>query len=212
MPPNTLPSCQVNGIFCDPQLGCSNRLVAEDLNEEHAWQFNQEFRLASNLSGPLNFSFGGNYMHYETEENYYVFFNTLTMYEAKFSQTATWDISDPSTLQCVQNKRPLNPADPGTAGNLICLGWIDPNPLGSLDGQGHNYFLSQNHPNFEEDAFGVLGARVSYLYEPWQLRVTVFGQNILDEYYTYGAMGTDFGPLTTAVPPATYGVRLNWEF
>jgi len=132
------------GYFCDPQLGCSNRLVAEDLNEEHAWQFNQEFRLASNLSGPLNFSFGGNYMHYETEENYYVFFNTLTMYEAKFSQTATWDISDPSTLQCVQNKRPLNPADPGTAGNLICLGWIDPNPLGSLDGQGHNYFLSQN--------------------------------------------------------------------
>jgi len=139
------PSAAVpTGYFCDPQLGCSNRLVAEDLVEEHSWQFNQEFRLSSNLNGPLNFSFGGNFMHYETEENYYVFFNTLTLYEAKFSQTATWDISDPSTLQCVNNKRPPNPADPGTAGNFICLGWIDPNPLESLDGKGHNYFLSQN--------------------------------------------------------------------
>jgi outer membrane receptor protein involved in Fe transport len=131
------------GYFCDPQLGCSNRLVAEDLNEEHAWQFNQEFRLASNFSGPLNFSFGGNYMHYETEENYYVFINTLTLWEAKFVPH-TWDINDPDSLQCLENKRPPNPAHPGGAGNFICLGWVDPNPLESLDGQGHNYFLSQN--------------------------------------------------------------------
>jgi len=74
------------------------------------------------------------------------------------------------------------------------------------------YFLSQNNPHFQEDAFGVLGARASYLYEPWRLRLTVFGQNILDRYYSYGAMGTDFGPLTTAAPPATYGLRLNWDF
>ena len=51
----------------------------EDLSDEHAWQFSQEFRLASNFSGPLNFSVGGNYLHYETEENYYVFINTLTL-------------------------------------------------------------------------------------------------------------------------------------
>jgi outer membrane receptor protein involved in Fe transport len=132
------------GYFCDPQLGCSNRLVAEDLNEERAWQFNQEFRLASSMNGPLNFSVGGNYMHYETMENYFVFFNTLTMYEAKFAQRDTWDINDPSTLQCVKDKKPPNPADPGSAGNLNCLGWIDPYPLESLDRQGHNYFLSQN--------------------------------------------------------------------
>jgi len=132
------------GYFCDPQLGCSNRLVAQDLNEEHAWQFNQEVRLTSNFSGPFNFSVGGNYMHYETEENYYVFFNTLTLYEAKFAQRANWNVADPSTLQCVTNKKPPNPASPGSAGNLNCLGWIDPNPLESLDGQGHNYFLSQN--------------------------------------------------------------------
>ncbi len=67
-----------NGVFCDPQLGCSTRLIAQDLSDEHAWQLSQEFRLSSNFSGPLNFSVGGNYLHYETEENYYVFVNTIS--------------------------------------------------------------------------------------------------------------------------------------
>src|SRR6185312_10504943 len=69
-----------DGIFCDPQLGCSSRILAEDLSTERAWQASQEFRLVSNFSGPLNFSVGGNYMHYETEENYYVFINALSLY------------------------------------------------------------------------------------------------------------------------------------
>ena len=128
------------GYFCDPQLGCSNRLVAEDLNEEHAWQFNQEVRLASHFNGPFNFSVGGNFMHYETEENYYVFINTLTMYVAKFLRN--WNLSDPSTMECLTKKTPPNPADPGNGG--FGCSWIDPNPINSLDGQGHNYFLSQN--------------------------------------------------------------------
>ena len=72
--------CLTEGVFCDPQLGCSDRLVAQDLSDEHAWQLSQEFRLASNFSGPLNFSVGGNYLHYETEENYYVFINTLSLF------------------------------------------------------------------------------------------------------------------------------------
>jgi len=53
-PPGVGNVCSPNGIFCDPQLGCSDRLVAEDLSEEHAWQLGQEFRLASNFSGPFN--------------------------------------------------------------------------------------------------------------------------------------------------------------
>ncbi len=68
------------GEFCDPQFGCSDRLVAQDLVKEHAWQLNQEFRLASHFEGPLNFSLGANYLHYETAENYYVFINSLTIY------------------------------------------------------------------------------------------------------------------------------------
>ena len=42
----------MDGVFCDPQLGCSNRLVGQDLSTEHAWQLSQEFRLTSNFSGP----------------------------------------------------------------------------------------------------------------------------------------------------------------
>src|SRR6185437_2569917 len=68
-----------SGVFCDPQLGCSDRLVLQDISDEHAWQLSQEFRLSSKFSGPFNFSVGGNYLHYETEENYYVFVNSLTL-------------------------------------------------------------------------------------------------------------------------------------
>ncbi len=126
------------GYFCDPQLGCSDRMVAEDLVEEHAWQLNQEFRLASNFSGPLNFSVGGNFMHYETEENYLVFFNTLTVYCAKFNYDYT--PTNPNGQQII-GRTPLDPANPGGAGGC---GWIDPSPIDDLDYQGHNYFLSQN--------------------------------------------------------------------
>ena len=83
------------GIFCDPQLGCSDRLVAAGFVDEHAWQFSQEFRLASNFSGPFNFSVGGNYMHYETEENYYVFINSLTL-------TASWMTNCVITVPALQ--------------------------------------------------------------------------------------------------------------
>ncbi|HEY4123587.1 MAG TPA: TonB-dependent receptor [Rhizomicrobium sp.] len=130
------------GSFCDPQLGCSNRLVAEDLVSEHSWQLNQEFRLASHFAGPFNFSVGGNYMHYETYENYYVFFNTLTMFTAK--TLTNWTPGNPATQkQCAQNLLHPDPQNPGGP-NESCLGWIDSNPITSLDNKGHNYFLSQN--------------------------------------------------------------------
>ena len=153
-PPNYGPACAANGIFCDPQLGCSSRLVAQDLNEERSWQLSQEFRLASNFSGPLNFSVGGNYLHYETEENYYVFINSLTLAAYTWAkdngspqQTLPWvpGVSDNSNC-LVGGFAPVNPNKPnvtGTEGGMACQ-YIDPNPLTSLNGQGHNYFLSQN--------------------------------------------------------------------
>ncbi len=67
------------GLMCDPQLGCSDRFVGEDLSQEHAWQLSQEVRLSSDFTGPFNFSVGANYLHYETLEDYYVFLNVLTM-------------------------------------------------------------------------------------------------------------------------------------
>lgn len=154
------PTCAQNsptGYFCDPQLGCSTRLVAQDLSDEHAWQFSQEFRLASNFAGPLNFSVGGNYMHYETEENYYVFANTLTMLAATSGVGGVvcpegdtlWNPGVTDNHECLtgiyqapgyQYSEPENGA--GTPTEAVY--YIDPHPLTSLNNEGHNYFLSQN--------------------------------------------------------------------
>jgi outer membrane receptor protein involved in Fe transport len=141
-----------DGAFCDPQLGCSTGILAEDLSEEHSWQASQELRLASHFTGPLNFSVGGNFLHYETEENYYVFINTLTVYTYGENNAAglnlPWipGVSDGS--DCIKTVgggfRYRDPSlGGGTQGFQGCA-YVDPNPIGSLNNNGHNYFLSQN--------------------------------------------------------------------
>jgi len=141
-----------DGYFCDPQLGCTNRLVAQDLSEEHAWQASQEVRLASHSKGPVNFSFGGNFLHYETEENYYVFINALTLYAFGFGaggNTRAWQAGVTDNHECLATggigSAFPDPLNPGSGGNVQggCA-YIDPNPIGHLNNAGHNYFLSQN--------------------------------------------------------------------
>jgi outer membrane receptor protein involved in Fe transport len=141
-----------NGVFCDPQVGCADRLVAQDLSDETAWQFSQEIRLASNFSGPLNFSVGGNYLRYGTEENYYVFINALTLYAAAGSnlldqEDYPWVPGVSDNHECNLNYGGLvfhNPARGGGEPTVNQCNYIDPNPLTSLNNNGHNYFLSQN--------------------------------------------------------------------
>ena len=146
--------CRSYGVFCDPQLGCNDRLMAQDLSDEHAWQFSQEIRVASKFAGPLNFSIGGNYLHYETEENYYVFANTITALAATpFYQSLhslpPWEAGVSDNSQCLAasaggaGKGKTFP-DPNKLGGVLECGYIDPNPISSLNNQGHNYFLSQN--------------------------------------------------------------------
>jgi iron complex outermembrane receptor protein len=149
-------------VFCDPQLGCSDRIVAEDLDEEHAWQMSQEFRLSSNFSGPFNFSVGGNYLHYETEENYYVFINALSIFALEQEGGGGFDGLGvvppygagglaPGGVSCLLAFSRMNSGyqapNPtvraGTPDNGDCV-YVDPNPIGSLNNKGHNYFLSQN--------------------------------------------------------------------
>jgi iron complex outermembrane receptor protein len=120
------------GVFCDPQLGCSDRLIVEDLSTERAWQFSQEFRFSSNFSGPFNFTAGGNYLHYETVEKYYVFSNALTIIAEARNNGQNNGI--PFGYQYDNPAQSIAPTD----------GYVDPNPLSNLDDEGHNYFLSQN--------------------------------------------------------------------
>ena len=157
---NQVNSCIGYGSFCDPQLGCSDRLVAQDLNDERSWQFSQELRLASKFSGPFNFSIGGNYLHYETEENYYVFINSLTLATYTWNHTTTGPRGGPFPTQTLPwvpgvsdnsnclvggftNPNPNKSNQLGLEGEAPCM-YIDPNPITSLNNEGHNYFLSQN--------------------------------------------------------------------
>ena len=136
-----------DGVFCDPQIGCSDRLVAVDLSTAQSTNFSQELRLSSDYDGPLNFSLGGNFTRYDTVDKYYVFINSLGLW---------------STLRASVNDVSRNAGyDPGVTTNFECLGapafgdprivhsvtgciYIDPNPIGSLNDLGHNYFLSKN--------------------------------------------------------------------
>ncbi len=137
-----------DGTFCDPQLGCASRLVAQDLSDEHAWQLSQEFRISSKFIGPFNFSFGGNYLHYETEENYYVFINTLTLYTLQSSENDLWVPGVTDNSACLfefgYGYRPLDPRKFISSPESNQCNYIDPNPLTKVNNEGHNYFLSQN--------------------------------------------------------------------
>jgi len=129
------------GIYCDPQLGCSKSIVGVDISRAKSWQFNQEIRLASKFEGPLNFSVGANYTRYKTEEDYYVLFNLITAL-AQLNTVIGNGTADVNTC-LMKNGTNAPPAPVGSPGTEGCM-YIDPNPLGSIDGEGHNYFRSRN--------------------------------------------------------------------
>lgn len=74
------------------------------------------------------------------------------------------------------------------------------------------FYSAQNSNALQQKEYSLLNARVSYLYEAWDLRLTVFGQNLDNETYSYAQFTADFGTADTLAPPRTYGVRLNWTF
>ena len=104
-PPDGLAIVGLDGEFCDPQLGCSSKMVGEDVSQERAQQFSQEIRLASNFSGPLNFSVGANYLHYQTVEDYYVFYNAFTMI-TEFWSEHIWKLAIPPTASTCRSILP----------------------------------------------------------------------------------------------------------
>jgi iron complex outermembrane receptor protein len=138
--------------YCDPQLGCSSSIVGQDVSQEKSEQFYEEMRLSSNFDGPLNFVLGGNYMHYHTEADYFVFYNALSLFTEYVNS-----IFGGNPLPANANHIPFDPAlanscnpIPADPNNLdqtqLGLGcaYIDPNALANVDGKGHNYFLSKN--------------------------------------------------------------------
>jgi len=141
-----------DGEYCDPQLGCSDTMVGQDVSQENSEQFYQELRLTSNYDGPLNFVLGANYLHYRTSEDYYVFFNALSLF-TEYVNSVNGGDKNPSNAghipfdPALANSCNPIPADPNNLDQtLLGLGcaYIDPHSLANVDGQGHNYFLSMN--------------------------------------------------------------------
>lgn len=131
---NALP----NGTYCDPQLGCSDRLLIADLVDSDSRQWSQEFRLQSSFDGAFNFSLGANYLEYKVDESYYVFSNVFTALADLFFN-GNGAGSAPGRCPAGSAMR----LDPNSGEMIPCV-YIDPNPLGSINGMGHNYFRSRN--------------------------------------------------------------------
>lgn len=124
------------GIYNDPQLGASNRLMIVDLSKSDNRQWYQEFRLQSNTDGMFNFSVGANYLDFKSQDDYYVFGNVFSMIAEYFYNV---DLRNrPGIVGGSVRSRLCDDTNPAE-----CV-YVDPNPIGSINGEGHNYFRSKN--------------------------------------------------------------------
>lgn len=74
------------------------------------------------------------------------------------------------------------------------------------------FYTPENKDSMKEDAYSLLNGHASYKYRPWNLRVTVFGKNLLDKDYYISKFQTDFGILHTLAYERQYGLSLDWSF
>ncbi|OWR01135.1 TonB-dependent receptor domain-containing protein [Sphingopyxis witflariensis] len=144
------PGVTPGGIYCDPQVGCSDRLLSIDISRSRNRQWSQELRLQSDLDGPVNFNIGANYLDFKSRDDYYVFNNFFTAIADYFYKG----------MRGAGGELTTNPCPLGFEGRE-CI-YTDPNPIDSLDNQGHNYFLSQNGVRIKSKAlFGELYWNIS---------------------------------------------------
>ncbi|WP_255500424.1 TonB-dependent receptor [Brevundimonas sp. P7753] len=127
------------GVYTDPQLGASSRMISADVSSSDNSQFVQEFRLQSNYENGFNFSIGANYLDFKTEDNYYVFNNIFTLIAEYFYNI------DPSGFSYTDGIFSQICDENATAWKE-CI-YVDPTSLDQLAGDGHNYFRSRNVVN-----------------------------------------------------------------
>ncbi|AMG75126.1 TonB-dependent receptor [Sphingopyxis granuli] len=143
--PDLYPGATPGGVFCDVQLGCSDRLLSADISKSRNRQWSQEIRLQSNYDGPFNFNVGANYLDFKSNDDYYVFNNFFTIIAQYF-----YADRHPATFLPTPRDCPLGYEA------TECV-YVDPNPIESVNNQGHNYFLSQNGIRIKSKAvFGEL--------------------------------------------------------
>jgi iron complex outermembrane receptor protein len=146
------------GIFCDPQIGCSDTIAGFDISKASGKQFSQELRLHSSFDGPINFSVGANYTQFETLVDYYVMFNLLTAmaWSPPFYSLPPAGLSWSPDF-CYESSYSVVPVGVSIENPLVGCPYVDPNPVESINGEGHNYFRSKNPYSLESTAaFGEL--------------------------------------------------------
>ncbi|MGE5565846.1 MAG: TonB-dependent receptor domain-containing protein [Parcubacteria group bacterium] len=155
--PSPLHDLIPGGVFCDPQLGCSDTVVGEDLSRAKSEQFSQELRLSSDFDGPVNFVVGGNFLRYRTVEDYYVFNNAITLsaiaaFNARPSLGVDW-----AHPERAPDRYTIHPdCSYASSRGVMCVP-IEANPIGNIQDTGHNYFLSRNPYKLKSrSAFGEL--------------------------------------------------------
>lgn len=74
------------------------------------------------------------------------------------------------------------------------------------------YFAAQNTPNTEIGSYELVGITTSWLYEPWRMRLSAFGRNIMDEEYLAARFINDFGVNDYPAPKSVWGASLKWDF
>lgn len=74
------------------------------------------------------------------------------------------------------------------------------------------FYTPENKQSMSEDSYSLLNGHASYKYRPWNLRVSVFGKNLLDKDYYISKFQTDFGILHTLAYERQFGVTLDWSF
>ncbi|WP_255247113.1 TonB-dependent receptor [Sphingopyxis sp. GW247-27LB] len=138
--PNPTDGITPNGIFSDPQLGDSKKILGVDLVRAKSSQWFQEFRLQSNFQKDFDFSVGANYLKFKIDEDYFVFNNLFTA--IGHLQISPWGTGG-VIGECTND--PLNQP----------CAYVDPNPLENINGEGHNYFRSRNVS--ETESYAVFG-------------------------------------------------------
>ncbi|WP_254684471.1 TonB-dependent receptor domain-containing protein [Edaphosphingomonas haloaromaticamans] len=196
------------GVYTDPQLGPSDRMLTMDLNRTRTRQWTQELRLQSDWTGPVNINIGANYLDFKTQDDYYAFsnlFNLLAQYS--YNKNSFTDYETPPRITLYDC--PLGNSNPDCVGRP----YVDTNPLGQLDDNGHNYFLSRN--NVRTKSWALFGE--TYWQAADQLKVTL-GLRYTEDRKTASQIPSQL-LLSSSIPtggkvdsgyPALEDIKQNW--
>ncbi|MGQ0698773.1 MAG: TonB-dependent receptor domain-containing protein [Panacagrimonas sp.] len=91
-------------------------------------------------------------------------------------------------------------------------------PSGSIEVSANMYhnsgffYVASEDPRYEQEAYDLIGAKVSYLWDRYRLRTTLSVENLTDEFYTTGTLILDPGMLATLGLQRTVGLKFQYSF